>query len=44
MVTVTEALQSAGQSKLSLPKKLQCEMSLTVIHRIKGKWFALRKK
>lgn len=44
MVTVTEALQFAGQNKLSLPKKLQCKMSFTVIHRIKGKWFALRKK
>lgn len=42
-MTVTESLQSAGQSKLSLPKKLQCEMSLTVIHKIKGKGFALKK-
>lgn len=43
-MTVTEALQSAGQSKLSLPKKLQCEMNLAVIPRIKGKGFTLRKK
>lgn len=43
-MTVTEALQSASQSKLSLPKKLQCEMNLAVIPRIKGKGFTLRKK